>query len=101
MRKSGRDCRSAKHVHVTCAEDATMNEGKQCLQRAVTGSRCLEDGCGKIMLDVCCVLTSFDENIATDKIGNECQLSANMLLLGKFFNCGRGSVVPAKILSCR
>ena len=23
-----------------------MNEGKQCLQRDVTGSRCLEEGCG-------------------------------------------------------
>ena len=39
--------------NVTCAEDATMSEGKQCVQRDVTGSRCLEDGCGKNMLHVC------------------------------------------------
>ena len=61
-----------------------MNEGKQCLQRDVTGSRCLEEGCGKIMLDVCCVLTSYDEYIAMVKTGNECQPSAYMLLLGEF-----------------
>ena len=34
---------------MTCMDDATMNEGKQCLQRDVTGSRCLEEGCGKNM----------------------------------------------------
>ena len=35
------------------------------------------------MLDVCCVPTSYDEYIAIAKIGNECQLSAYMLLLSK------------------
>ena len=33
---------TAKHVHVSCAEDAAMNEGKQSLQRDIIGSRCLE-----------------------------------------------------------
>ena len=52
------DCRSAKHEHVTCAgDDAAMNEGKQSLLGDVTGSRCLGEECGKIMLDVCCVRT--------------------------------------------
>ena len=44
---------TAKHVHVSGAEDAAMNEGKQSLQRDVNGSRCLEGVCGKNMLDVC------------------------------------------------
>ena len=44
---------TAKHVHVSCVEDAAMNEGKQSLQRDVIGSRCLEGVCGKNMLDVC------------------------------------------------
>ena len=30
-----------------------MNEDKQCLQRDVTESPCLEEGCGKNMLDDC------------------------------------------------
>ena len=38
----------------------------------------------KNMLDVCCVLTTYDEYIAMAKTGNECQLSACLLLLGKF-----------------
>ena len=33
---------------------------------------------------VCCVPTSYDEYIAMVKTGNECQLSASMLVLGKF-----------------
>ena len=53
VRASKRCNAVAKQVHTTCAEDATMNEGNQCLQRDVTGSRCLEEGCGKNMLDVC------------------------------------------------
>ena len=36
------------------------------------------------MLDVCSVPTSYDEYIATVKTGNDCQLSAYILLLGKF-----------------
>ena len=36
------------------------------------------------MLDAHCVPTSPDENIAIVKTGNECQLSAYMVLLGKF-----------------
>ena len=43
----------------TYANDTTMNEDKQCLQRDVTESRCLEEGCGKNMLDVCCDLPAF------------------------------------------
>ena len=35
MMRSG-DCLSAKQVHMTWMEDATTNEGKQCLQRDVT-----------------------------------------------------------------
>ena len=42
-----------------------------------------EEKCGKKMLDVCCVPTSHDEYITIVKTGNECQLSAYMLLLGK------------------
>ena len=44
---------TAEHVHVSCAEDAAMNEGKQSLERDIIGSRCLEGVCGKNMLDVC------------------------------------------------
>ena len=57
---SGGLSESAKHVNVTCAEDTTVNEDKQCLQRDVTESRCLEEGCGKNMLDVCYDLMSYD-----------------------------------------
>ena len=39
---------------------------------------------GKSMLDVCCVLTSYDVYIAMVKTGNEGQLSAFKFLLGKF-----------------
>ena len=37
-----------------------MTEDKQCLQRDNTESRCLEEGCGKNMLDVCCDLTQYE-----------------------------------------
>ena len=30
-----------------------MSEDKQCLQRDTTEGRCLEEGCGKNMLDDC------------------------------------------------
>ena len=62
-------------------EDVTMNEGKQCLQRNETSLKSMSrgGGCGKNMLDVCCVPTSYDEYIAMVKTGNECQLSACML----------------------
>ena len=36
------------------------------------------------MLDVCCVPMSYDQYLAMVKTGNECQVSAYMLLLGKF-----------------
>ena len=39
---------------------------------------------GKIMFDDCCVPTSYDEYIAMVKTGNEGQLSAYMMLFGKF-----------------
>ena len=37
-----------------------MNEDKQCLQRDTTEGRCLEEECGKNMLDVCCDLTPYE-----------------------------------------
>ena len=37
-----------------------MSEDKQCLQRNTTEGRCLEEGCGKNMLDVCCDLTAHE-----------------------------------------
>ena len=40
----------------TWTEDTTMTEEKQCLQRVqrdTTEGRCLEEGCGKNMLDDC------------------------------------------------
>ena len=40
-------------MRVTCAEDAAMNEGMQCFQRDVTGSRCLDEEYGNNMLNVC------------------------------------------------
>ena len=51
--RSGGLPESTEHVHATCAGDTTKTEDKQCLQRDVTGSRCLEEGCGKNMLDDC------------------------------------------------
>ena len=50
--------RSAKQ-----AEDTTRTEDKQCLQRVqrdTTKGRCLEEGCGKNMLHVCCDLTPYE-----------------------------------------
>ena len=38
--------------------------------------------CGKNILDVRCVLTSYDEYVAMVKTGNECQLLDNMLFVG-------------------
>ena len=52
------------------------------------------------MLDVCCDLTLYNENIAMVKTGNECQVTDHMSSHGK--NCYgsllRGSVVPTKFL---
>ena len=48
-------------------EDTTMSEDKQCLQRDITEVTCLEEGCGKNMLDVCCEVTSHDEYVAMVK----------------------------------
>ena len=77
-----------------------MIEDKQCLQRDTTECRCLEEGCGKNMLDVCCIITSSDEYLAVIKTGNECQLQGCMLLPSKL--CYGGlldeTVVPAKFL---
>ena len=45
---------------MTSTGDTTMTEDKQCLQRVqrdTTEDRCLEEGCGKNMLDVWCDLT--------------------------------------------
>ena len=50
-----------------------MNEDKQCLQRDTTEGRCLEEECGKNMVDVCCDLTRRDEYVEMVKTGNECQ----------------------------
>ena len=47
----------------TWTEDTTMTEDKQCLQRVerdTTEGRCLEEGCGKNMRDVCCDLTPYE-----------------------------------------
>ena len=44
----------------------------------------IQRSCGKTMLFVYCVPTLYDEYIAMVKTGNECQLSAYMLFLGKF-----------------
>ena len=44
----------------TWTEDTTMTEDKQCLQRDNSEGRCLEEGCGKNMLDVCCDLTPYE-----------------------------------------
>ena len=57
------DCRSAKQVHMTWAEDATMNKGKQCLQRNETSLKSMSRGrgAGKTCLMFCCVHTSYDE----------------------------------------
>ena len=71
---------------MTWAEDATMNEGKQCLQRNETSLKSMSrGGCGKNMLDVCCVHTSYDEYIAMVKSGTNvgsqrtCCLSVTLL----------------------
>ena len=37
-----------------------MSEDKQCLQRDTTEGRCLEEGCGKNMPDVCFDLTAYE-----------------------------------------
>ena len=37
-----------------------MSEDKLCLQRDTTEGRCLEEECGKNMLDVCCDLTPYE-----------------------------------------
>ena len=46
--------------------------------------RHLPESCGRIMLDVCIVLSSYVEYIAMVKTANECQLRAYMILHGKF-----------------
>ena len=47
----------------------TMTEDKQCLQRYTTEGRCLEEGCGKNMLDVCVI-----PRCMMSTTGNECLL---------------------------
>ena len=58
-----------------------MSEDKQCLQRDTTEGRCLEEGCGKNMPDVCFDLTAYEtsrwlelqpdrENVARSGTGN-------------------------------
>ena len=51
---------------MTWAEDATMSEGKQCLQRDVTEADVSRSGAGNKMLDVCCVPTSHEEESNND-----------------------------------
>ena len=92
---------SAKQVHMTWVEDATINEDKQCLQRDVTEVDVSRRGAGrKNMLDVCCDPTFYDEYSAMVKAGNECQLTVYMSLHGNICYGGllRGSVVPARFL---
>ena len=50
-----------------------MNEDKRCLQRDTAEGRCLEEGYGKNMLDVCRDLTRCDEYVVMVKTGRECQ----------------------------
>ena len=63
-------------------------------------SRCLEEGCGENMLDVCCDPTLYNEYIAMVETGREGQFTDYMSSHGK--NCYggllRGTVVPAKFL---
>ena len=62
---------SAKQVHMTWTDDASMNEDKPCLQRDVTEvdvSRCRKN-----MLDVCYDPTLYDEYRAMVERGNEYQ----------------------------
>ena len=49
MVRSGDRC-SAKQVHMTCTEDTTMNEDKQCLQRDVTEVDVSRRGAGRTCL---------------------------------------------------
>ena len=58
--RSGGLSESAKHVNVTCADDTTMNEDKQCLQRDVTESRCLERGAVRTCLVIVMFMMSYD-----------------------------------------
>ena len=51
---------SAKHVNVTCAEDATMNEDKQCPQRDVTEADVSRRGAGRTCLMIVMFITSCD-----------------------------------------
>ena len=67
-----------------------MSEDKQCLQRDTTEGRCLEEECGKNMLDVCCEVTSYEECNAMVETGNVCQHTAFMLLHGNL--CYKKSV---------
>ena len=49
MMRSG-DCCSAKQVYMTCTEDTTMNEDKQCSQRDVTEVDVSRRGAGRTRL---------------------------------------------------
>ena len=81
MMRSG-DCLSAKQVHMTWMEDATTNEGKQCLQRDVTEVDVSRRGAGRTCLMFVLFLRRMMNTMV--KTGNECQLSGYMLLLGNF-----------------
>ena len=53
-----------------------MSEDKQCLRRDTTEGRCLEEGYGKNTLGDCMFVC-----LVIIETGNECQFSAQLLLL--------------------
>ena len=61
-----------------------MIEDQQCLQRDATEGRCLEEGCGKNMLDVYVIPRCCDECTAMVKTGNDCLLGNYMSTHGNF-----------------
>ena len=67
-----------------------MSEDKQCLHRQTTEGRCLEEGCGKNMLDVFCEVTAYEERTAMVETGNERPHTAYMSLHGNL--CYKKSV---------
>ena len=75
-----------------------MSEDKQCLLRDSTEGRCLEEACGKNMLDECTFSC-----LAMIETGNECQLSAQLLLLSNdvfVVGCTKVLFLPSFSLSC-
>ena len=92
---------SAKQVHMTWTDDATMNEDKPCLQRDVTEVDVPRRGAGRtclmfVMIPRCTMSTEQWSNAETNVSGQ-----AYMSIYGNLCYGGllRGSVVPAKFLA--